>query len=79
MAQMDAPSKVSMKEIGVCSKWSYQKPEMTEQVQKPNFWGQFGVGGMAQPLNYANYVRQPQELPLMEVDRERQLLRDVSL
>ena len=24
---------------------------MTEQVQKPKFWGQFGVGGMAQPLN----------------------------
>ena len=51
MARMDAPSKVSMKEIGVSSNWSYQRPEMTEQVQKPKFWGQFGVGGMAQPLN----------------------------
>ena len=52
---MDAPSKVSMKGIGVSSKWSYQRPEMTEQVQKPKFWGQFGVGGMAQPFN--NRVR----------------------
>ena len=41
MPRMDAPSKVSMKGIGVSSKRSYQRPQMTEQVQKPKFGGQF--------------------------------------
>ena len=41
MSRMDAPSKVSMKGIGVSSKRSCQRPEMTQQVQKPWFWGQF--------------------------------------
>ena len=39
MARMDAPSKVSMKGIGVSSKWSYQRPEMTKQVQKTQVLG----------------------------------------
>ena len=30
MAQMDAPSKLSMKRIGVSSKWSCQRPKMSE-------------------------------------------------
>ena len=37
---MDAPTKVSMKGIGVSLKRSYQRPVMTEQVQKPKFWRQ---------------------------------------
>ena len=41
MARMDAPSKVSMKGIGVSSKWSYQRPKMTEQIPKTRFGGQF--------------------------------------
>ena len=41
MARMDVSSKVSMKGIGVSSKRSCQRPEMTEQVRKPRFGGQF--------------------------------------
>ena len=41
MARMDAPSKISMKGIGVSSKWSYQRPELTEQIPKLGFRDQF--------------------------------------
>ena len=41
MARMDAPTKVSMKGISLSPKCSCQRPEMTQQVQKPWFLGQF--------------------------------------
>ena len=40
ITRMNAPSKVNMQEIGVSSKWSCQRLEFIEKVQKARFQGQ---------------------------------------